>query len=154
MRAPQVPAPSGQRLALSQHQSLTVIRWIVFDDQTATAVDQRRGPGTAQIQTGDALRVALSLTTPGIIVLPTSGAGKAVLARFRPAPQRSAGSRAAFTLEPSGFLGLSDVPVFLDDSPPEPAKIKMVATRKEGLSWSSLNASAFEACEATYFPDA
>jgi hypothetical protein len=110
----------GQRLALSPHQNLTVLRWIAFDEETATGIDQRMGPGTAQVECGDSLSVALSLTTPSIVVLPSSTPGKLVLANIRRPPQKPPAIDAPVSFEAYGFLGLSDTPVL--DDPPPPAK--------------------------------
>jgi hypothetical protein len=113
---------SRQRLALFPHQNLTVISWIAFEDETATAIDHRIGPGTAEVQSGDPLSIALTLMTQSIVVLPSSTPGKVALALFRRTPQKTTAPSVPLAFEPSGFLGLSDVPVFLDDSPPPPPK--------------------------------
>jgi len=99
-----------------------MIRWIAVDDLTASAIDGRIAGGPAEVQSGDPLSMALSLASSSVVVLRTSTPGKAVLARFRPVPRKTAAPKATLAFEPSGFLGLSDVPVFLDDSPPAPPK--------------------------------
>jgi hypothetical protein len=118
-----------QRLARSPHQSLTVLHWIAFDDQTAAGIDQHIGPGMAKVERGDALSFALSLTTASIVVLPSSTPGKLVLATIRKTPPKATLVDAPMSFQPSGFLGLSDAPVFLDDSPP-PAKRKWWQRKK------------------------
>jgi hypothetical protein len=106
-----------------------VLNWIGFDEETATGIDQRIGCGPVQVEGGDALSFALSLTTASIVVLPSSTPGKLVLATIRKTPPKATPADAAVSFEPSGFLGLSDAPVFLDDSPP-PAKRKWWQRKK------------------------
>jgi hypothetical protein len=95
-----------------------VIRWIAFDNQAAAALDSRWAPVSAEVQSGDPLAVALSLSTPSVVVLPSSTAGKVVLAYVQTRPRKVAPPAAHLTFEPSGFLGLSDNPVFVDETPP------------------------------------
>jgi len=99
-----------------------VIRWIAFDGQTASAIDGRVGAGSTEIQSGDPLCMALGLARPSMVVLRSSTPGKAVLVRLRPILRKTAAPKATPAFEPSGFLGLSDAVVFLDDSPPAPPK--------------------------------
>jgi hypothetical protein len=99
-----------------------MLRWIVFDQETAAGIDQRIGPQTAQLESGDAFCVALGLTIPSIVVIRSSTAGKVVLANLRKTPQKPVALDTPVCFEPSGFLGLSDTPVFLDDPPPAAKK--------------------------------
>lgn len=97
-----------------------MLRWIAFDDETATGIDQHMGPGTAQVESGDALSLALSLTTPSVVVLRSSTPGQLVLANIRKSPLKQAEIDPLVSFEPSGFLGLSDTPMFLEaTSPPQ-----------------------------------
>lgn len=90
-------------------------RWIAFDDQTAAAIKDRAG--SAELHSGDPLQFALNLATPSLVVLPS--AGKVLLARLRPIAKKK---EPHIVFEASGFLGLSDNPVLLDDAPEPPKK--------------------------------
>jgi hypothetical protein len=96
-----------------------VIQWTAFDEQTADEIRSRNFSSEAEIRPERPLDLALSLGKPALLILPGEIAGKVVLAQFRriqsapPAPDKID----SVSLEPSGFLGLSDCPVLRDDEP-------------------------------------
>lgn len=61
-----------------------MIRWIVFDDETAEAVISRFRRGAAEIRFGDPLDAALALGQPSLLVLPSRTPGRVLLARCTP----------------------------------------------------------------------
>ena len=105
-------------------------RWIVFDQQTADAVQSRCGvrPELHADERGEILQMVLQ-SRAAVAVGPASQPGKALLIRMTrperepaqkvsspPAPSET--TKPASNLAPAGFLGLSDS---IDmDSEPEP----------------------------------
>jgi hypothetical protein len=88
-----------------------VTRWIAFDPYTAEAIRKLFGDVSSEIRAGDPLTAALELSKPSVVVLPSSTPGEALLAHFRPKTTKvQAFSPIAY--EPTGFLGLTDTPVF------------------------------------------
>ncbi|PYV56396.1 MAG: hypothetical protein DMG91_09665 [Acidobacteria bacterium] len=105
----------------------SMIRWIAFDDETADAIITRFRRGAAEIHHGNPLDEALAAGRPSILLLPSSTPGRVFMARIQPraVPDTTEFSSANSGLaepvyEPSGFLGLSDEPVFAR-RPPQPA---------------------------------
>lgn len=107
-----------------------MIRWIAFDSQTETAINQKFRPESLQLQAEDPLSVALSQPDSTVLVLPSSTEGKVVVARLRMKPTNSQKPPRELAFEPSGFLGLSDSPIFEDDSPAPPPKKKWWQLKK------------------------
>ena len=109
-----------------------MVRWITFDDQTAAAVVSNVASGTAEIRDGDAFLTAIS-EGDCAIVLPSESAGQVLFLQIRvnsnvnarkppasvkletPAETKAVGEEASY--EAVGFLGLSDSPVFEQESP-------------------------------------
>lgn len=92
-----------------------MIRWIAFDDETADAIISRFRRGAAEIHDGNPLDEALAADQPSILLLPSNTPGRVLMARIQ--PRSMAGNSANVdeaepVYEPSGFLGLSDEPVF------------------------------------------
>ena len=97
-------------------------RWIVFDDETAEAVVSRFKRGAAEIQTGNALSAALNLQRSCLLVLPSVNPDQVLLATLRPTSE--VGEEPTVRYEPSGFLGLSDEPVFTRPKPPQTVDVR------------------------------
>jgi len=94
-----------------------VIRWIAFDSQTEAAINQQFRPDSVEIQAGDPLCAALSQPHSTVLVLPSTTEGNVVVARIRMIERKSEKLPHELSFEPSGFLGLSDSPIFEDESP-------------------------------------
>jgi len=128
-----------------------MVRWIAFDEETADALISRFKRGASELHTGDPLDAALNYTKPSVLLMPSSTPGKVLLARIekKTAPHadmglnariasklwhkrepQSSSSSAAISYEPTGFLGLSDEPVF--HQPPQPV---YPAPRKKKWWW-------------------
>lgn len=102
-------------------------RWIAFDDETAEAVVGRFKRGAAEIHPGDPLDSALRQNKASLLIMPSSVPGKVLVARIKPKTEHGVVPAKPETVEfePSGFLGLSDQPVFARPVPdPAPAKKK------------------------------
>jgi hypothetical protein len=102
-------------------------RWIAFDDETAEAVVGRFKRGAAEIHGGDPLNAALSQSTASVVVLPSSVPGKVLMARVEPKTEKAvvpAAEPEFIGQETTGFLGLSDQPVFSRPAPAEAASKK------------------------------
>ncbi|MBV8050566.1 MAG: hypothetical protein JOZ80_05225 [Acidobacteriaceae bacterium] len=89
-------------------------RWIAFDRDTAEAIRQLFGDDPAELRSGDPLKAALQLSKPCVAILPSSTPGKALLAHFRPGVP----AVVHLSYEPTGFLGLSDTPIFEEEVQP------------------------------------
>jgi hypothetical protein len=97
-----------------------MIRWIAFDDETAEAVVSRFKRGAAEIRQGHPVDAALDHARPSLLVLPSSTPGKVLLAHFEPrnlTPDSENAFNASLAsepvgYEPTGFLGLTEQPVF------------------------------------------
>ncbi len=94
-------------------------RWIAFDGQSATAL------AAAQISpelhdSGDALGVALSSPTSSLVLMPASTPGHALVLQIRHVPLPK--SEPEVQYEATGFLGLTDAPIYEDDQPASPKK--------------------------------
>jgi hypothetical protein len=62
-----------------------MVRWIVFDIETAEAVVDKFKRGAAEIREGsEPLDAALSVRQPSVVILPSTASGKVMLARFEP----------------------------------------------------------------------
>jgi hypothetical protein len=62
-----------------------MVRWIVFDDDTADAVVGKYKRGAAEIRDGeDPVDAVLALDQASAMVLPSRTAGRVLLARFEP----------------------------------------------------------------------
>jgi hypothetical protein len=108
-------------------------RWIAFDEES-TAIAAAESGMAVSFQRGDALESALATSKPAIVLLPGETNAELVVIELRPglmtnrsevAPpgQDSTGTtpeEQPFAYEASGFLGLSDEPVF----EPEPVTKK------------------------------
>jgi|GEM_PF-600713 len=93
-----------------------MVRWIAFDDDTAEAVVTRFKRGAAEIQHGDPVSLALGAQQPSLLILPSDAPGRVVLAHFQP---KAIAEEAPIRYQASGFLGLSDEPVYTQPSQPE-----------------------------------
>jgi hypothetical protein len=97
-----------------------MIRWIASDDETAEAVVSRFKRGAAEIHSGNLMGAALELKQATLLILPSSTPGTVLVARIKPRPDLAPDSESeSVNLEPVGFLGLQDMPVF--SKPPAPA---------------------------------
>jgi len=94
-----------------------MIRWIAFDVETAEAVVSRFKRGGAEIQQGSPLTSALQDGRSSLLLLPSPVPGRMLLARFEPSATAHIPAARPITWAASGFLGLSDEPVF--DEPAE-----------------------------------
>ena len=92
-----------------------MVRWIAFDDDTAEAVVTRFKRGAAEIQHVDPLSLALGTQQPSLVILPSNAPCRVVLAHFQPKP---IAEEEPLKYQASGFLGLSDEPVYSE--PPQP----------------------------------
>jgi hypothetical protein len=89
-------------------------RWIAFDEES-TAAAACRTRMAVSFQRGDAMAFALSSGKPAIVVLPGARAGEVLLLSItRNVQPRSE----PVAYEASGFLGLSDAPVY-EEAPPK-----------------------------------
>jgi len=115
-----------------------VSRWIAFDDDTASALAAADPSHTASVarQPGDPLQKALG-AGEGVVILPSLEKGQALVldirrsaALTRPEASAPPSASAAASVDASrpaqpvgyragGFLGLSDEPVFEDETPPQ-----------------------------------
>lgn len=102
--------------------------WVAFDNQSI-AVLQEKTQGDVYLAEGDALDAALSSDTPVIAMLPAAAPGRTLLLSVsrKSSAEAFAGATAAgqpreegVSYVPTGFLGLSDVPVY--DEEPQPKK--------------------------------
>src|SRR5690348_9182911 len=91
---------------------MAMTQWIVFDQDTAEALVGRFGRGGVEIQDGDALSAALNLQKNSVVVLPSKTPGKVLVAGIRFTNAMAGDDEQAPVYEASGFLGLSDMPVF------------------------------------------
>ena len=114
-------------------------RWIVFDDDTADAVVSRFKRGAAEIESGDAVSSAIDLGRSCLIVLPASTSGRVLLAQVQP-KNEAAAEDAPVDYEPTGFLGLTDHPVFTRPKPAQP--VSMPEKQDARKSWWRLRRSA------------
>jgi hypothetical protein len=92
-----------------------MVRWIAFDDESAEAVVSRFRRGAAEIQQGDPVGSALNLGRPSLVLLPARAPGRVLVARFDPKADEAQNTG---SLEATGFLGLSDEPVFVRPTEP------------------------------------
>lgn len=97
-----------------------MVRWIAFDDESAEAIVSRYKRGAAEIQHGDPVGAALTLGRSSLVLLPATNTGRVLVARFDPRIEEVAAAEPV-NFETSGFLGLSDQPVF-EAPAPEPKK--------------------------------
>jgi hypothetical protein len=99
-----------------------MIRWIAFDDETAEAIVSRFKRGAAEIQQGDPLDTVLCYDRPSILIFPSETPGKVLFARVESRLNADGllSSEEPVDYEATGFLGLSDEPVFTR-RPPQPA---------------------------------
>jgi hypothetical protein len=99
-----------------------MIRWIAFDDETAEAIVSRFKRGAAEIQQGDPLNTVLRYGRPSILIFPSETPGKVLFARVESQLNADGllSSEEPVDYEATGFLGLSDEPVFTR-RPPQPA---------------------------------
>lgn len=114
-------------------------RWIVFDDDTADAVVSRFKRGAAEIESGDALSSAINLGRSCLIVMPAGAAGRVILAHVQPRIEAAAENEVV-EYEPTGFLGLTDHPVFTRPKPAQP--VPMPGNPDVKKSWWRLRRSA------------
>jgi hypothetical protein len=94
---------------------LLMIRWIAFDDETAEAIVSRFKRGAAEIQPGDPLDTVLRFDQPSVLILPSDTPGKVLFARVESRTMSNGGQLPMdepISYEATGFLGLSDEPVF------------------------------------------
>ncbi len=111
-------------------------RWIAFDDETAEAVIGRFKRGAAEIREGEQpLEAALRCGRPSVLILPAKTAGRVLLVSIEPKTNASSTTKAPSTTtskthaqapvryQATGFLGLTDEPVF-EEEPETPAKKK------------------------------
>jgi hypothetical protein len=93
-----------------------MIRWIAFDDETAEAVVSKFKRGGAEICRSEPLDAVLDFGKPSLMLLPSTKPGRVLLAQFQPKPQIAATeSREPIAFETSGFLGLTDQPVYFNN---------------------------------------
>jgi len=122
-----------------------MVRWIAYDEETADALISRFRRGSSELHDGNPLDAALNHGKPSLLLMPSSTLGKVLLARIEPrtaqradpcinakiarkfwqkpelqSSNTSADSTRAISYEPTGFLGLSDEPVF--NHPPQPVR--------------------------------
>jgi hypothetical protein len=107
-----------------------MVLWVTFDDQTAAALASTVASGTAEIRDGDALETALEMGDCTLL-LPASTPGQVLFLQMRtvvrivaPTPSASPLNTPVTTepepstqFEATGFLGLSDSPVYEDEAP-------------------------------------
>jgi len=92
-----------------------MIRWIAFDDETAEAVVSKFKRGGAEIYPG-----VLDFGEPSLMLLPSTKPGRVLLAQFQPKPRTATTeSREPIAFEPTGFLGLTDQPVYSNNAADE-----------------------------------
>ena len=92
-----------------------MIRWIAFDDETAEAIVSRFKRGAAEIQPGDPLDTVLRFDQPSVLILPSETPGKVLFARVESRAMNNASQLSRdepISYEATGFLGLSDEPIF------------------------------------------
>ena len=111
-----------------------MVRWVTFDDQTAAALASTVASGTAEIRDGDALETALEMGDCSLI-LPADSPGQVLFLQMRMnIPLQASNATAAPVevdtgsqsdssgqYEATGFLGLTDSPVY-EDQPAPPKK--------------------------------
>ena len=96
-----------------------MIRWIAFDDETAEAVVSKFKRGGAEIP-GEPLDAVLDFGEPSLMLLPSTKPGRVLLAQFQPKPRTATTeSREPIAFEPTGFLGLTDQPVYSNNAADE-----------------------------------
>ena len=102
-----------------------MVRWITFDDQTAAALASTVASGTAEIRDGDALETALEMGDCTLL-LPAPPPGQVLFLQMRtvvrivaPPPDTHVATEPepSTQFEATGFLGLSDSPVYEDEAP-------------------------------------
>jgi hypothetical protein len=98
-----------------------MVRWISFDDETAEAVVSRFKRGAAEIHRGDPLSTAIALDRPSLVLWPSTAPGRVLLARLKPGTPSGAKDDSHAQYAATGFLGLSDEPVF--DNPQAAAPV-------------------------------
>ncbi len=99
-------------------------RWIAFDEES-TALAAAQSGMAVSFQRGDALATALASSKPAVVLVPGDSSDEVIVVELRPNPAiRSAlfpsrqevsqtdSAESPVGLEASGFLGLSDAPVF------------------------------------------
>lgn len=100
-------------------------RWIAFDEES-TAIAAAQTGMAVSFKQGDALEDALASSKPAVVLLPGETSEEIVVVELRPTPMatgaeppppRQESSQPNLADEPvayeaSGFLGLSDEPVF------------------------------------------
>ncbi len=103
-----------------------MIRWIAFDDETAEAIVSRFKRGAAEIQDGDPLDTVLRYDRPSILILPSETPGKVLFARVESRVKADGEllSEEPVNYEATGFLSLSDEPVFTRRQPQAATKKK------------------------------
>ena len=127
---------SGLRAAVCRipASQSAVIRWIAFDAQTEAALNNQFPADSVETQSADPLTTALSQPNSSLLVLPSSTQGHVILARIRLVQKmietKPEKPHREFAFEPSGFLGLSDSPIFEDESPATPPKKKWWQRKK------------------------
>ncbi len=112
-----------------------MVRWIAFDDETAEAVIGRFKRGAAEIREGEQpLEAALRYGRPSVLILPAKTAGRVLLVSLEPKTNVSSSTKAPSTTtsktqsqapvryQATGFLGLTDEPVFEEEPEPPPKK--------------------------------
>jgi hypothetical protein len=114
-----------------------MVRWIAFDDETAEAVIGRFKRGAAEIREGEQpLGAALRYGRPSVLILPAKATGRVLLVSIEPKTNASSTTKAHSTTtskthapapvryQATGFLGLTDEPVFEEEEPETPPKKK------------------------------
>jgi hypothetical protein len=103
-----------------------MIRWIAFEDETAEAIVSRFKRGAVEIQQGNPLETVLGYNRPSILILPSETPGKVLFARVesRVNADSQLSSSEPVGYEATGFLGLSDEPVFTRRQPQPAIKKK------------------------------
>lgn len=104
-------------------------RWIAFDEES-TAIAAAESGMAVSFQRGDAFETALATAKPATVILPGSTSEDVLVVELMPgqkltgsSPRQVAGRQSdeePVSYEATGFLGLSDEPVF--EEKPAPAK--------------------------------
>lgn len=93
-------------------------RWIAFDEES-TATVAARTQAAVSFQRGDALDTALSAESPSVVILPDDS-GDVLLLEVRRNSSEISTRIEPVAFEATGFLGLTDEPVFSEE--PQPRK--------------------------------
>lgn len=99
-----------------------MIRWIAFDVETADTVVSRFKRGGAEIHQGTPLAAAIELGRPSLLMLPSMLPGRILVARVQPRDASRPSAELPRNWEPTGFLGLSDSPIFSEPEPVPPPR--------------------------------